>query len=34
VLRAAYLAAGEGTDALAQSHLLRAAEYEYRDHAC
>jgi ATPase family protein associated with various cellular activities (AAA)/winged helix domain-containing protein len=32
VLRAAYLAAGDGTDGLAQAHLMRAAEYEYRDH--
>ena len=32
VLRAAYLAASDGSDGLAQAHLLRAAEYEYRDH--
>jgi ATP-dependent 26S proteasome regulatory subunit len=31
VLRAAYLAASDGTS-LTQAHLLRAAEYEYRDH--
>jgi AAA+ superfamily predicted ATPase len=31
VLRAAYLAASGGT-ALTMQHLLRAAEYEYRDH--
>jgi AAA+ superfamily predicted ATPase len=31
VLRAAYLAAADGT-ALTMQHLLRAAEYEYRDH--
>jgi hypothetical protein len=33
VLRAAYLAAADTTvDALSMQHLLRAAEYEYRDH--
>ena len=32
VLRAAYLAASDGSPALAMAHLLRAAEYEYRDH--
>ncbi|HEX8953844.1 MAG TPA: ATP-binding protein, partial [Polyangia bacterium] len=32
VLRAAYLAASDGTDGLGMAHLLRAAEYEYRDH--
>jgi len=32
VLRAAYLAAGEGAEAMAMAHLMRAAEYEYRDH--
>jgi hypothetical protein len=31
VLRAAYLAAAD-SDALTMAHLLRAAEYEYRDH--
>jgi SpoVK/Ycf46/Vps4 family AAA+-type ATPase len=31
VLRAAYLAAADDT-ALTEAHLLRAAEYEYRDH--
>ena len=32
VLRAAYLAAGDRAGALSMAHLLRAAEYEYRDH--
>jgi hypothetical protein len=32
VLRAAYLAASDGSEALSMAHLLRAAEYEYRDH--
>ncbi|MCU1281371.1 MAG: Cell division protein FtsH [bacterium] len=32
VLRAAYLAASDASEALSMSHLLRAAEYEYRDH--
>ncbi|HXU72115.1 MAG TPA: ATP-binding protein [Polyangia bacterium] len=32
VLRAAYLAASDGSESLAMAHLLRAAEYEYRDH--
>jgi hypothetical protein len=32
VLRAAYLAASDAADALGMAHLLRAAEYEYRDH--
>jgi SpoVK/Ycf46/Vps4 family AAA+-type ATPase len=32
VLRAAYLAAAENRPALAHAHILRAAEYEYRDH--
>lgn len=32
VLRAAYLAASDGSPGLAMAHLLRAAEYEYRDH--
>jgi SpoVK/Ycf46/Vps4 family AAA+-type ATPase len=32
VLRAAYLAASDGSDALGMAHLMRAAEYEYRDH--
>jgi hypothetical protein len=32
VLRAAYLAASDGADGLSMAHLLRAAEYEYRDH--
>jgi ATPase family protein associated with various cellular activities (AAA)/winged helix domain-containing protein len=32
VLRAAYLAASDRADAMSQAHLLRAAEYEYRDH--
>jgi SpoVK/Ycf46/Vps4 family AAA+-type ATPase len=31
VLRAAYLAASDGS-ALTEGHLMRAAEYEYRDH--
>jgi hypothetical protein len=31
VLRAAYLAASDGS-ALTEAHLMRAAEYEYRDH--
>ena len=32
VLRAAYLAAADGTGALSMPHLLRAAESEYHDH--
>jgi ATP-dependent 26S proteasome regulatory subunit len=32
VLRGAYLAASDGSNGLAMTHLLRAAEYEYRDH--
>jgi SpoVK/Ycf46/Vps4 family AAA+-type ATPase len=32
VLRAAYLAASDRAGALGMTHLLRAAEYEYRDH--
>src|SRR5262249_43844450 len=32
VLRAAYLAASDGSTALGMAHLMRAAEYEYRDH--
>jgi hypothetical protein len=32
VLRGAYLAASDGSPGLAMTHLLRAAEYEYRDH--
>ncbi len=32
VLRAAYLAASDRSEALSMAHLLRAAEYEYRDH--
>jgi hypothetical protein len=32
VLRAAYLAAADGSEALEMGHLIRAAEYEYRDH--
>lgn len=32
VLRAAYLAASDGAAALGMAHLMRAAEYEYRDH--
>ena len=32
VLRAAYLAASDRSEALGMAHLLRAAEYEYRDH--
>jgi SpoVK/Ycf46/Vps4 family AAA+-type ATPase len=32
VLRAAYLAAADGRGALNMQHLMRAAEYEYRDH--
>ena len=32
VLRAAYLAASDGSAALGMAHLMRAAEYEYRDH--
>ncbi len=31
VLRAAYLAASDGEGTMTQAHLLRAAEYEYRD---
>ncbi len=32
VLRGAYLAASDGSEALSMAHLLRAAEHEYRDH--
>jgi len=32
VLRAAYLAASDRSEGLAMAHVLRAAEYEYRDH--
>ena len=33
VLRAAYPAARDGAP-LGMAHLMRAAEYEYRDHGC